>query len=572
MPPAARTIRIFISSPGDVAVERDKARRVIEGLQRYYSGVILQPVLWEDLALPATASFQESIDFLLNQQPIDIAVFILWSRLGSPLGAAFHRPDGTPYRSGTEREFDLMLAAFEQSGKHRPVILAYARADESGFRQALADCPGTRLEELIAQRKLAESFIREQFYDAEGHNLRAVHSYREPVSFAQRLHTHLRPVLEELLGVDAAPRWLEEPYRGLEVFDVEHATIFHGRDEETCDLLQRLRDQEQAGCASVVIVGASGSGKSSLARAGVAATLTHHAYDERVKEWRAVTFVPSLAVAASPDSGESTLFTSLTTALAEQLPELRSSATALDDIASGLMKDAALTVKLSIAPAFARAAETARGVVRVLLVVDQMEELWTDRRITAEDRERFLEAIEALAASGHIAVLATLRSDFYPHAQLSAAFLRLKGERGHFDLLPPGTGALHRLITEPARLAGLRFERDERTSRTLDEVILQDASRDPAALPLLQYALSELYRQRDEATRTLTFAAYERLGGVEGALGQRAAVIFNGLPTDARAALPEILPLLVTVDVGGEQTARRRAPLSDLTATPPAAC
>ena len=554
-------VRIFISSPGDVNDEREKARRVIDGLQRHYISVTLQPVFWEDLALPATAAFQETIDILLKREPIDIAVFILWSRLGSPLGPQITRRDGSPYRSGTEREFDVMLEAFAQSGRGRPVILAYTRNDESGFRQSLTDCPSSRLEELIAQRKLAESFIREQFKDTEGHNVRAYHSYREPVSFAQRLHTHLRQVLDELLGAEAAPRWLDEPYRGLEVFEIEHAPIFQGRDEETCEVLQRLRDQEQACCAFAVIVGASGSGKSSLARAGVAAALRHHSYDERVKEWRVVTFFPSL--------GGNELNRSLTQALAEKLPELFNSVTALEDIANGLSKDSSLTVKLSIEPAFARAAESASGAVRILLLVDQFEELWSDRRITDEDRERFLEVLEVLARSGHIAVLATLRSDFYPHAQRLPAFLRLKGDRGHYDLLPPGAAALHRLILEPARLAGLQFEREVPTGRTLDQLVFQDASRDPAALPLLQYALSELYLQRDATTRTLTFNAYESMKGVEGALGKRAAEIFEHLPDEVRAALPEILPLLVTIDIAGEQSAvRRRAPLADVTATP----
>ncbi|MDX1965979.1 MAG: hypothetical protein SFV23_02300 [Planctomycetaceae bacterium] len=141
-----------------------------------------------------------------------------------------------------------MLAAFEQSGKHRPVILAYAREDESGFRQRLADASGGHeQEEIISQRKLVDSFIREQFYDAEGRNLRAVQSYREPISFAQRLHTHLRQVLDDLQSVDATPRWQEEPYRGLKSFEIEHSAIFHGRDEEMGELLQRLRDQHDAG-------------------------------------------------------------------------------------------------------------------------------------------------------------------------------------------------------------------------------------------------------------------------------------------------------------------------------------
>src|ERR1700722_13997362 len=113
------SVRIFISSPGDVAEGRDQARRVIEGLQRQYPGVTLRPVLWEELALPPTATFQEGIDYVLSKQPIDIAVFVLWSRLGTPLGSAVARPDGSPYRSGTERELDVILAAFGQSGRKR---------------------------------------------------------------------------------------------------------------------------------------------------------------------------------------------------------------------------------------------------------------------------------------------------------------------------------------------------------------------------------------------------------------------------------------------------------------------
>ena len=70
-------------------------------------------MLWEDLPLQVDASFQDGIDLVLSSDGVDIAVFILWSRLGSPIGGVARRRDGTEYRSGTEREFDLMLAARE---------------------------------------------------------------------------------------------------------------------------------------------------------------------------------------------------------------------------------------------------------------------------------------------------------------------------------------------------------------------------------------------------------------------------------------------------------------------------
>ncbi len=559
-------LRIFISSPGDVAEERDKAKQVIADLERRYADQLkLIPVLWEDLAIPATASFQEGIEFVLAERHrIDIAVFILWSRLGSPLGGAIKKPDGSSYNSGTEREFDLMLSAFEQSGGQRPVILAYTRRDDEAFN-ALLDARKYGvdiLDEIIQQRKLVKQFIQERFQDKQGHNLRAYHGYREPVGFAQRLNIHLRETIDTLVEQDStAANWTESPYRSLEVFDIRHAPIFCGRDEETCDLLQRLRDQQQTGCAFACIVGASGSGKSSLARAGVAATLLQRSFDDRVKEWRTAIFLPGLAAG--------NIFGGLTLVLAEALPELRGGAGGIERLAKLLEDQNHEAAGILIENAVKAASERLGGSPRILLVLDQLEELWTDRSITGEQREKFLVTIEALARSGRVSVLATLRSDFYSQAQLSPAFLRMKGERGHFDLTAPGTSALQAIIERPAQRAGLRFERDERTGRTLNQLILEDAARDPSALPLLEYALAELHERRDGNKRLLTFAAYRAMGGVDGALGQRAEQSFAGLAENAQSVLEELLPLLVSVDIGGEQNAvRRRARLSELTDTP----
>lgn len=551
-----QAVRIFISSPGDVAEERDGARQVVEGLRRLYPGAELQAVLWEELPLPATASFQETIDFLLKKEPIDVAVFILWSRLGSPLGAAVTRADGTPYRSGTEREFDLMLAAFEQSGRKRPVILAYVRDDDAGFTAKLAKAAKLDRSDLIDQQQMLEAFVVEQFHDAEGRNVRAYQTYSEPVGFMQRLRVHLRRALDDLLEVEKFAIWTEDPYRGLEAFDTQHAPIFFGRDEESCEVLQRLRDREKAGCAFVVIVAASGSGKSSLARAGVAANLIHQGGEDGAR-WHVSSMIPTLR--------QGNLCDGLVHSLAGTLPDLINSEEAAERIAKGLTENAELTVELMIGPAFANAETPAR----LLIILDQMEELWTDRNTTDEERDHFLAAVSALAKSGHVSFLATLRSDFYPHAQRSPTFLKLKGERGHFDLLPPDGASIHRMITEPARLTGLSFERNETSGKSLDEVIWEDAASEADALPLLEYTLSELYQQRDQDRRLMTFAAYVELGGVDGAIGKRADEAFGSLPADAQAALNEILPLLVSVDVSGEQSAvRRRATVFDLTSTP----
>jgi WD40 repeat protein len=555
-------VRIFISSPNDVKEERDAARLVIDNLQQRYADVKLETVFWEDLPLPATASFQESIDFLLKKKPIDIAIFVLWARLGTPLGPQVSRADGSRYRSGTEREFDLMLAAYEQSGeKKRPIIFAYTREDNEEFIERLKTFPQSEWDEMILQSKLANDFIREHFRDAHGLNMRAYHTYPKPITFAQRLRLHLKAQLDEILSVEMGQHWEDEPYRGLQCFDVQHGPIFKGRDRETCDLLERLESRSQAGCASVVIVGASGSGKSSLARAGVAATLRHDVPEEGIKEWRVVAFTPG--------RGSEDLLGRLTRAIVAELPESKTSSQTIQDIAAALAGDRPeKVVRIGIVPIFERAAEQFGGTIRLLLIVDQLEELWTDQRFSPAIRKQFLDVVHALACSSRISVVMTLRSDFYPEAQQSEGFLALKDGRGHFDLLPPGTEVLNRLITEPARLAGLRFESDPKTGRMLDQEIVKGAQ-NHVALPLLQYALSELYQKRDQGRNLLTLAAYDELGGLEGAIGRRAEKIYADLSAEVRASLPDVVRRLVVLREGSEEAfTAARGEMSQVATTP----
>ena len=92
---STKAVRIFISSPGDVHEERERARGVVHQLRRRYADRFdLQAVLWEELPLQADMSFQQGIDVVLSEHGFDIAVFILWSRLGSPLGPLVAREDG----------------------------------------------------------------------------------------------------------------------------------------------------------------------------------------------------------------------------------------------------------------------------------------------------------------------------------------------------------------------------------------------------------------------------------------------------------------------------------------------
>ena len=561
-----KTIRIFISSPGDVAEERDRAKRVVEGLRKRYAGrLVLETVLWEELPLTATMTFQDGIEkvILAESYGVDVAVFVLWSRLGSPLGAGFRKRDGTPYRSGTEREFDLMLTAYEQSGHARPQIFAYVRQDQDGFIEAQRGKDTSALSEMIRQRELLETFIREEFHDPEsGANLRAYHTFPQPSTFAVRLRQHLRALLDEMAaeaGVPVDQQWEDEPYLGLRAFDLQHAPIFFGREQETGTVLEALQQQQRSGCAFVLLVGGSGSGKSSLVRAGVIPDLIESGDEEGIA-WRRAVLTP----------GECTggLLPGLARALLakDAIPELREDDGILQELAADFAsapKQAAQQVRRAL-----QRVSSGTTATHLVLLVDQFEEVFTHAAFAEADIQAFTEALKALAECTRVSILATVRSDFYGRCQQVPALMAMKSSAGQIDLVAPAPAALARIIGRPAQLAGLHFEENPATGETLDQRILADIGNNPEALPLVEFALTQLWENRAPDGK-LTFARYEALGGVAGTIGHHAEQVFNALPDAVRAEFAAVFNALVTLNEADDaQPVRRRVALDAVTGTP----
>jgi formylglycine-generating enzyme required for sulfatase activity len=140
--------------------------------------------------------------------------------------------------------------------------------------------------------------------------------------------------------------------------------------------------------------------------------------------------------------------------------------------------------------------------------------------------------------------------------------LALSARDGRYSLLAPQPAELAQIIRQPAREAGLSFEIDDARAHGLDEDILQSTARNPDSLPLLSFLLDQLWQRRSKGG-VLTFAAYASLGGLEGALAQRAEELFGAQPAEVQAALPKVLRMLVTVGEDAKSTASTRpAPLS----------
>ncbi|MBV9860392.1 MAG: AAA family ATPase [Alphaproteobacteria bacterium] len=557
--------RIFVSSPRDVGSERAVAARVIERLRFEFRGQLdIAPVFWEQMPMRATDTFQAQIP-LASQS--DLCVFILWSWFGTPLPEDFRRPDGTVYASGTEFEFEEALASHSKTGT--PDILVYRKTAE--LRAAIQD--RDQVLERLAQRDAVQAFI-EHYFRGEGGTFKAAfRQFESPADFEEMLETHLRELIRgRLQGAPdrdiAAPLWTESPFRGLQIFDREHALIFCGRTHVVTEVIDALRRQAEAGRPCVLVTGTSGSGKSSLVRAGVVPMLVQPRVVEEVTAWRQAIFRPNDQAAGPIDSLAAALLTG------EALPELAAAGT--DAVAlAGLLRDKPAALLPLLAMALQRAAEPAQtgavaaertAVQRLVLVIDQLEELFAVAVAKAE-RDAFAAALAALAQGGQVWVIATLRSDFYPRcSELPEAFATLIRGEGSYELRPPGPAEIAQMIRRPAQIAGLAFERRPDTEEGLDDVLRDDAAAHPTALPLLQFALDELYKRRSGPL--LRFADYEALGGLEGALRQRAEEEYGSLPEPTRAALPSILSALVRVAIEDDAVAARRVPRAQLEVLP----
>ncbi len=553
-------LRIFISSPGDVLEERTLAERVIDRLQSEFAGrVTLEPTFWEHEPLVATAGFQEQ---LVRPSETDIVISILWSRLGTRLPPSFTRPDGSRYESGTEFEFEDAAASYREKGK--PHLLVYRKTATPLVR---LDDEKDYLERL-QQKKALDTFIDRWFYDkSDGVPVAAYHQFESPSDFETLIEHHLLKLIEQYLPENSSLASISKaawqhgsPFRGLETFHFQHAPIFFGRTRTVADILQALREQAADGRAFVVVLGMSGGGKSSLVRAGVLPMLTRAGVIEGVGFWRRAVFRPS-------DSGGE-LFAALAASLLrdEALPNLSADGKSQRALAECL-RDSPDIALLSMKQALSKAADELTepsqtgepSEARLVLVVDQMDEIFTQQNVTAEARQAFVATLDAFARAGFIWVIATLRSDFYPRCAELEVLTNLKEGAGQYDLRPPTASEIGQMIRLPARAAGLRFEEDETSTEQLDDMLRETAIGHPEVLPLLEFTLEELYQQRTE-DGVLTFDAYYQLGGIEGSLAKRAETVFASLPGKVQDALPRMLDNLVAISQTDETISRKQFP------------
>jgi serine/threonine protein kinase/formylglycine-generating enzyme required for sulfatase activity len=311
------------------------------------------------------------------------------------------------------------------------------------------------------------------------------------------------------------------PYRGLAAFESAHASLFFGRRGEIRELVHRVQGE-----AFVVVGGDSGTGKSSLCRAGVLPWLVEN------DGWSRIDVVPgrhpvrSLAAALAGWLGtdEATL-----DMLLRDTP----------DAIARVIRQHALQA-------------TGGSPRRLLLFVDQLEELLT---LSEPDEARVVAA--ALAALAvrvpSVRVLATGRSDFLSRLAMLPG-LEDEMARGLYFLRPLTGARIREAIVRPAAAKGVTFE-----SEALVDTLVEQTELAPGGLPLLQFTLAEVWDARDVDARMIRGDSLDALGGVAGALARHADRLLAGLDAEEQAAARRILLRLVTAE--GTRARRSEAEL-----------
>jgi tetratricopeptide (TPR) repeat protein len=548
-------LKIFLSSPGDVAEERALAEIVFRRLADEVANMTrLSVVLWEHEPLFAHTGFQQQIE---RPSQCDLVVCILWSRLGTRLPSDYAPEPGVLPPTGTEFEVQDALESYRVRGK--PSLMIYRKIPPPQVELGSAD-----FAERSEQYERLADFCRRAFYDAEGAATVAHSTFTDSHDFERRLSEHVHRWLDRQIHSPKlggfVPLWRgQSPFRGLQSFEAEHQAVFFGRAEALSDLVRRIRETEIAASGGpaarlLLVQGMSGTGKSSLFNAGLLPLLALRPI-EGIALWSVVSLRPSESDPAMRELGPLGV---LAVRLSERLPGIARLGTPVQKLAemlSGRPAEAVARIEACVAADADRAGlEPQRA--RVLIYIDQLEEAFTlpDAGVIAQP---LFALVVALARSASVWVTATLRSDFAYRLEDYPDLMLCLGRSPPYTLLPPRADELADMIREPARAAGLVWE--QRNGISLDQELLRDATGNPEALPLLEYTLTELYERRERDERLLRWSDYE--GGLRGALISAAEEVLTGATGDVDTAFRDVMRELVGVAHDGAAT-RRYAPLA----------
>jgi hypothetical protein len=263
-----QTFRLFVSSPGDVMVERRRVENAVSRLNGEFAGVArVEAVRWEIEFYQAFSTFQAQIP---RSTDCDLVIGILKWRLGTELPPEFAErlPDARPFPSGTAYEI-LTAVEKRRRGEQFPDVYVF-RFSGSSPSVAIDDPNRVAIER---DWQALKGFFQEWFLSERGHFKAAFNPYDSEDDFEAQLEELLRKWLADKVAGGRIARWpiavKGSPFRGLAAFGAKHAPVFFGRQHDTARAVDLWREAAGRSAPCLLVVGASGAGKSSLARAGL---------------------------------------------------------------------------------------------------------------------------------------------------------------------------------------------------------------------------------------------------------------------------------------------------------------
>lgn len=346
------------------------------------------------------------------------------------------------------------------------------------------------------------------------------------------------------------------PYRGMEVFEERHARWMFGREDDVQTSLAHLRDTSRL----LPLVGASGSGKSSLVRAGLVPAVRTGELDGSF-DWRIAVMRPQ----QHPLNALATAVVRLAGPDVDRLA-IPSGRDPVDELATLARKPTFLTNMISL---LAGDESVPPG---VLLVVDQFEELFTEAEVEASAALRAAKPERKVGSAGRllvqslldaaaqddqrIHVVFTLRADFLPPCLRWPELARALDGSMRVALSAMGREQVKEAIRRPALSVGADVE------PAVVHQLVDGVADQPGSLPLLQHCLIEMWARRDPETQTLTWSAYRAVGGLHGAMTRTAERMLQELDEASRPAVRWVLGRLIHHGQGTGDT-RRSAPLAE---------
>jgi hypothetical protein len=455
-------------------------------------------------------------------------------------------PNGEPYPSGTAYE---VLSAIQAREKHKtPDVYVFKKTAEPFI--SLTDYK--KLEVAREQWERLTAFFQTWFVKSSGEFRAAFQTFGTTDEFEHDFERLLRGWIDEnVFGEHRALAWPTDlkgsPFCGLAPFESTHAPVFFGRGRDVTRAIERIDRAASSGVPFLLVVGASGVGKSSFVRAGVVPRLTGPGVIAGVDLWRIGIMRPgprpieSLAHAIFGNvasSGQSDLL---------GLPEIAQGDCTSPQKLADLLRTGTPVAVDPIRNALRRVGEQERQRhgydhevnCHLLLVIDQLDDLFGTGAET--DRTAIAKLLLSLLATRQVWIIGTLRADLYEQYVADPDLLALKRDGASYDLARPGSAELAEIVRMPAQAAGLSFERSSQTGETLDERLLNDAGSGDV-LPLIEFTLQQLFqaRQMVDEKPCLTIAAYDALGGLDGAIdrtGEDALKSINVIGFDALAML-----------------------------------